>query len=95
MAAERPRPSIHAENRWVQYADPDADIELAWDGALPLVDHGFHADEARYCPEHDVVLLRKDTEITTVVNNDDGIRYQAKEAIAKAVAIYGDEPISR
>lgn len=70
-------------------------MQIAWDGALPLVDHGFHGDEARYCPRHDVILVRKDSEITTVVNHDESTRWKAKEAVQQAVALFGDERIDR
>lgn len=95
MYDQRPEPSGHASNRWVQYADPDDDMQLAWDGALPLVDHGLHGDEARYCPKHDVILVRKDSEITTVIDHNDSTRWQAREAVSRAVELFGDEPIDR
>jgi hypothetical protein len=91
----RPEPSIHAKNRWTQYADPDDDIQLAWDGALPLTGHGLHGDEARYDPEHDVVIVRKNGEFTTVINRDESMRYQAKNAVGRAVDMFGNERIDR
>lgn len=95
MAARRPEPSGHAQDRWIQHADVDDDIQLAWDGGLPLVGHGLHGDEARYDPRHDVVIVRKDSHFTTVINNDASIRWQARNAIQRAVDRFGDERIRR
>lgn len=95
MSEQRPGATTHASNRWVQHADPDDDIQIAWDGALPLVDHGFHGDEARYDPRHDVILVRKNDAITTVVDHHENTRRQGREAVARAVTMFGAERISR
>lgn len=91
----KPEPSRHANNRWVQYADPDADIQIAWESALPLADHGFHGDEVRYDPKYDVILVRKDSAITTVVDHNETTRWKGREAVARAVDVFGDERIDR
>lgn len=92
---EAPTPTAHADLRWIQYADVDADMQQAWAEALPLVDHALTGDEARYCPTHDVVIVRKGAAFTTVINNDASIRWQARRAIHRAVDRFGTDPLPR
>lgn len=87
MSTEAPEISRHvAVDRWVQYTgEPVEHATDYWQYGLVLHNHGLDADEARYCPAVDVVLVRKDTHLTTVIDNEPGIRPATARAIERAV----------
>lgn len=85
-----PSATNEARIRWVQRAgDTVSEPATYWDHAWPLRDHALDADEARYVPSHDVILVRKDSAITTVIANDTTLRGAARDAIRRARREYG------
>lgn len=84
MTASDPTATRHAQNRWIQITgDYVSDPAGYWPEGLSLEDHdhGLHAHEARYLPDQDVILIRKNSNLTTVIDNDDSLRGAAKDAI--------------
>lgn len=66
-----PVPTDHAQTQWTmrtgQYPPPD--LVDVWDRSRPVPDtHDLDADEVRYDAESDILLVRKDKSITTVVH---------------------------
>lgn len=92
MSSDLPNATGHALDRWIQHVEEfdTTDPELAWRDGLTLADHGLHAEEARYIPEHDVILCRKQGDLTTVIANDEGLRGEAREAIRVACFLAGE-----
>lgn len=82
---DAPDATNEARMRWVQRAGETVSVPSDyWGHAWPLENHGLHADEARYVPSHDVILVRKETAITTVIGNDANLRPEARAAIQRA-----------
>lgn len=92
-----PVPSGHVVNeRLVQFGLLNANAVEMWKRGLPLVDHSLEAVEARYDPVHEVVLVkREDNTLATAIKVHEGTRQQLREAVARAVQFYGDEPLNR
>lgn len=90
-SSDSPRATYHVRDRWIQYVDDfdTTDPELEWQDGLKLYDHGLDAEEARYLPDYDVILCRKQANLTTVINNDGNLRWQAREAIQVATFCAG------
>lgn len=86
---DNPGSTTEARQRWVQRAGDTVSLPSDyWDHAHPLDDHGLDADEARYDPVHEVVLVRKDSAIVTVLDTGANLRGATWDAIRRASATH-------
>lgn len=78
--------SDHAALRWTQRANATVGPRVAWfDAQTITADHGLYADEARYHPDTDTVLIRKDDTLVTVIPVSD-----SRPRLQQAVRRLGD-----
>jgi hypothetical protein len=75
--------SDHAMTRWAQRVGDSRGARAAWRESIPvpIEDTGLDGDEARYHPDSDTALVRKDDTLTTVIEVESGrpeLRYTCR-----------------
>lgn len=86
---EPPEVSDHAAARWAARSAVPTDLSptTAWRQGVRIDEpHGLEADEVRYHPAADCVLVRKDCGIVTVIAVDGRAKPPLKHAIQRTQA---------
>ncbi|NHN59830.1 MULTISPECIES: hypothetical protein [Halorussus] len=77
--------SDHAERRWLERSEaPCMAVLNAWGAATPIYGHGLEGDEVRYHELSETVLVRKNTQLVTVIHAP-----TAKLTVRRAVHHFG------
>lgn len=88
-----PAVSEHAEDMWAQRTDSPLDIDEAWDVADRVFTRtGIDADEVRYHPPTDTVILRKGTALVTAIRVEDSSKPRLQAGIARHRKKVGEGP---
>ena len=86
MTDSVPEVSNHASAMWAARSAIPTDLSptTAWQQAVRIDEpHGLEADEVRYHPPADCVLLRKDSSVVTVIPVDGRSKPALKQAIQR------------
>lgn len=89
MSDDWPAISGHASAMWRERSSAVGEIgpRAAWLEGVRLDEpHGLHADEVRYHPAAEAVLLRKNRRIVTVIPVDGRAKPRLKEAVQRCQA---------